>query len=356
MRLRLFTPLVILAGLGLALAGAIASAPASAVATAAQPSTTAAEPLRCVGWSPFIAGYDPQYGPFPNQATLNSLMGYIVNEAGFHCVLIYGTVRDFDWTYQAARDHGMKAIAVIWLDGDTTANRDLIAQGIQTAKMYPDTIVRLSCGNEVRQRLGAAAAEPIIRDCINQVKAAGVTQPVGTIDIWWDLCNEKWPCQPWAFAKDLDWIGTNIHAWFENQYSGLFPCIPADQAADFTVGRFQAIRSMYPGKEVILTEFGWPAGPNGYTQVNQITGQKCGVASEANQQLVIQQTLIRLNQQGLPAVVFEAFREPYLARSLGPAAAYFGICAGTGPQFCAYPYILHALPPRSYLPAVRGGG
>ena len=48
----------------------------------------------------------------------------------------------------------------------------------------------------------------------------------------------------------------------------------------------------------MLTEFGWPAGPNGFTETNQFTGQHCGIASEANQRVVLEGTIARLNQLG----------------------------------------------------------
>jgi exo-beta-1,3-glucanase (GH17 family) len=350
---RLLAICAVLLAFGLLPSSAIAGTPAPATGTAGAPQTTAAQqPLRCLSWGAFIAPYNPFTGPIPDQATQAMLMGKIVNEAGFHCVLMYGSGRDFDWAFQPAHALGVKVIANIGLTGDTTANQTAIAQTIQSVSMYPGTIVRISCGLELGQTLGQAVAEPIIRNCRNQVKAAGITIPVGAIDTWWTLCNQHWPCQPWNFINELDWVGVNAQVWLENHYSGIFPCTPADQAAQFHVGRLQQTMSMYPGKEVILTEFGWPAGPNGYSEANVVTGQRCGVASEANQQLAIQQTLALLNRLGLPAVIFEAFREPWLGGAgqvLGPAGAYFGICGGTGSR-CTYRYLVTNPPPRVYMP------
>jgi exo-beta-1,3-glucanase (GH17 family) len=74
------------------------------------------------------------------------------------------------------------------------------------------------------------------------------------------------------------------------------------------------VMDTYPDKEVLLTEFGWPAGPKGYSETNQFIGQKCGVASNANQNLVIRDTLAKLDEKGWSGVVFEAFREQWKER------------------------------------------
>ena len=331
--------LICVSGLGLALANSFST-----------PSTVYAAPtqaLRCVAFSPYVSGYDPEYGPHPPPSLIDALLDKMVNSTGVRCIMTYGMLNGLDHTFQAAQDRGIKVIAIIWLDTDDPANTASITLGIQKAKQYPDTIIRLSCGSEVRVRHGAAIAEPIIRNCLNQFKAAGVAQPVTSIDTWWGWCNETWPCQKWGLADDVDWIGINVFPWWENKFSGLFPCTTAAQAADFHIARFQDIIARYPGKEVILTEFGWPMGPAGYHETNQNTGQQCGEASIANQSLVLQGTLARLDQLGLPGVVFESFRENWKVRSENPVGPFWGFCDGVSPYACNSPF-----PTKVFLPGV----
>ena len=199
-----------------------------------QPASTPPEPLRCAAFSPYVDGYNPNSGPHPPPALIDALLEAQVQRLGFRCIMTYGMLNGLDYTFAAAQSRGVKVIAIIWLDSDPAVNAASIAAGILNAKLYPDTILRLACGSEVRTRHGAAVAEPIIRDCISQVKAAGVAQPVTSIDTWWGWCDEAWPCQTWRLAADVDWIGANIFPWWENKYSGLFPCTPAQKAADFT--------------------------------------------------------------------------------------------------------------------------
>ena len=302
----------------------------------------------CIAFSAYVDGYDPISGPHPGPELVDQLMAR-VRDMGFRCILVYGTMAEFDPIYVAAERYGLQVIAIIWLDGDATFNQASIAAGIQRAKAQPQIVVRLSCGSEVRIRHGVAVAEPIIRDCLTQVVEAGVSKPVGYIDSWWGWCDEAWPCRTWGLASQVDWIGVNIYPWWENKYSGLYPCTPAEDAAAFTVARYQAMRDHYSGREVLLTEFGWPAGPDDYMPTNAYTGQQCGVASPANQHLVIEQTLDALDAAGLSGILFQAFREPWKVRYEGPVGEYWGVCSESAPYTCPFAYGMRW---RSFLPLV----
>lgn len=335
--------ITILGGLGLGLNAERDPLPSVLAAT------QDAEILRCIAFSPYVAGYDPESGPHPPSSLIDTLLDVVVDQLGFRCIMTYGVLNGLDYTFEAAQQRGVKVIAIIWLDTDESVNAQSIQLGIQKAQAYPETIVRISCGSEVRVRHGVAVAGPIIRNCINLFRSAGGTQPIGTIETWWGWCNEEWPCQQWNLADDVDWIGINVFPWWENKYSGLFTCTPTAEAADFHIARIQDVMALYPQKEIILTEFGWPAGPDGYSETNQYTEQRCGIASEANQHLVIEETLARLDRLGLPGIVFEAFREEWKQHHEGPAGPFWGVCEGTSPYTCKFPYGLRQ---RLYLPLV----
>jgi len=308
----------------------------------------AAEQLRCVAFSPYVDGLNPNWPPYPSPALVDHLMDIVVQRTGFKCILIYGVLNGQDYAVDSAHTRGLKVIASMWLGTDPTVNAQSIAAGIAKAKQFPDTIIRLSCGVETRNSLGAGAAEPIIQKCLSQVKAAGVTQPVTAIDTWWQWCNENINCQQRALYSKVDWIGVNIYPWWENKYSGLYTCTTAAQAADFHLARLATIRARYPGMSVMLSEFGWPAGPEGYTEANINTGERCGVAGEANQRLVIISSIAKLDQNGIDFSLFEAFREPWKTGE-GPVGPWWGICDGTAPYAChgGYGFTQHL-----YLPLI----
>lgn len=307
---------------------------------------TSSEIFPCVAFSPYVDGLNPHTGPHPSPELIDDLLD-VVSQAGFRCIMTYGVLNGLDYIFQAAYVRGIKVIAIIWLDTDVTVNNESIEHGIQMAKTYSETIVRLSCGSEFRTRNGTGL-DYVLNDCLSRVRAAGVVQPLTTIDTWWEWCNRSWPCQQWDMASSVDWIGVNIFPWWENKYSGLFPCTTAVEAADFHLARYQTITTRYPGKEVFITEFGWPAGPDGYTEKNLYTGQECGIASEANQLLVIKGTVDKLGKLRIQGIIFEAFREGDWKAAEGPVGRFWGFCEGEPPYQCKY----HLFPYKVYLPAV----
>ena len=289
---------------------------------AAAPPAAAISPLRCTAFSPYSEGYDPGTGPHPGPAVIDAALDHAA-ALGFNCIETYGVLNGLDYTFEGARRRGLKVIAIIWLDLAADVNAASIAKGIQVAAAYRDTIIQISCGSEVRLR-NHAAADAIITDCLAKLRAAGIRQPLTAIDTWWGWCNEQWPCQAWPIAAEVDWIGINVFPWWENKFSGLFPCTTASQAADFHVARVKDIMLRYPGKPVVLTEFGWPAGPDGYSETNVNTGQRCGIANNENQSLVKQTTTSQLEHQGFQGVFFELEREPWKSRE-GAVGPFWGL-------------------------------
>jgi exo-beta-1,3-glucanase (GH17 family) len=264
---------------------------------------------------------------------INALLDKLVAETPFRCIMTYGVLNGLDAIFSAARARHLKVIAILWIDKDLAVNSQSIARGIDLAKAFPDTIIKLSCGSEVRTRHGYAFDGEITR-CIEGLRKAGVSQPITTIDTWWEWCNRTTPCQTTRFGAQVDWIGTNIFPWWENKFSGLFPCTPARKAADFHIARLEAIRRTYPGKPAIVTEFGWPSGPQNSTEVNNHTREQCGIASKQNQLLVVRETFKKLAKKHWSGVVFEAFSENWKPDDEGSAGQFWGLCAGESPYSC----------------------
>ncbi len=290
--------------------------------------------LQCVAFSPYVGQLNPDYGAHPSRELIDTLLDQLLKETPFRCIMTYGVINGLEYTFAAAEARKLKVIAVIWLDKDVAVNSQSIASGIEVAKAFPQTIIRLSCGSEVRTR-HAYAFDGEISRCIDSLRKAGVKQPITTIDTWWEWCNRSWPCHQTSFGSTVDWIGSNIFPWWENRHSGLFPCTPAEKAADFHIARLDDIRRTYPGKDVIVTEFGWPDGPEGATEINVHTGQQCGVPSEQNQLRVVRETFEKLAKRQWSGVAFEAFSENWKPTNEGSFGSNWGICQGLPPYTCA---------------------
>jgi exo-beta-1,3-glucanase (GH17 family) len=296
-------------------------------------STPSHSAMQCVAFSPYVGTLTPDYGAPPSAELINQLLDKIVKETPFRCIMTYGVLNGLDAIFPAAEARHLKVIAILWIDKDIAVNSQSIAKGIEVAKAFPKTILRLSCGSEVRTRHGNRFDGEISR-CIDSLRNAGVTQPITTIDIWWEWCNRASPCQETVFARSVDWVGVNIFPWWENKHAGVHSCTPAEKAADFHIERLSEIRRTYPGKEVILTEFGWPHSPEGATETNVYTGERCGIAGRKNQQLVIRSTFQKLAERDWSGTVFEAFSENWKSGNEGSFGNSWGICEGNPPYTC----------------------
>jgi len=299
----------------------------------AEPKFTQPSPLQCVAFSPYVGQLNPDYGPYPSKAQIEQLLDVLVQKTPFRCIMTYGVLNGLDATFAAAEARGIKVIAILWLDKDIAINSASISKGIEVARTYPKTIIKLSCGSEVRTRNGYALDGEITR-CINAMREAKVAQPVTAIDTWWEWCNRATPCQQTLFANQVDWIGINVFPWWENRHADLFPCTPAEKAADFHLARIENVRRAYPGKTVILTEFGWPYAPEGASEPNVHTGEKCGIANRRNQALVIRSTLKKLAEKQWSGIIFEAFSENWKPSNEGLFGGSWGICSGEPPYNC----------------------
>ena len=291
------------------------------------------ETLQCAAFSPYVGKLNPDYGAHPSKELINELLDNLIKQTPYRCIMTYGVLNGLDAIFSSAEARHIKVIAIVWLDDDTAVNSLSIAKGIEAAKAYPKTIIKLSCGSEVRTRHGTVLDGEITR-CINDLRKAGVTQPITTIDTWWEWCNRSLTCEQTSFATQVDWIGTNIFPWWENRYAGVHTCIPADKAADFHIARLEQIHKTYPGKEVIMTEFGWPNGPEGGTEINPKTGQHCGIANAKNQTLVVQSTFKKLAKKHWSGIVFEAYSETWKPGKEGKFGGFWGICNGVPPYNC----------------------
>ncbi len=295
--------------------------------------TSQDSPIQCIAFSPYVGNLSPNYGDHPSKALINELLDTIIKKTSFRCIMTYGVLNGLDNIFSAAEIRNIKVIAIIWLDKDTAVNSLSIKKGIEAAKNYPKTIIKLSCGSEVRTRNGYAFDAEITR-CIDDLRKAGVTQPITTIDTWWEWCNRSITCQKTSFSSQVDWIGTNIFPWWENKFSAIHTCVPAKKAADFHIARLDEIKKNNPSKNVILTEFGWPSAPEGGTEANLNTGQKCGLASNKAQKLVIESTFNKLAKKKWSGVVFESFSEVWKPSVEGVFGSFWGICSGAIPYKC----------------------
>lgn len=292
-------------------------------------------PLQCVAFSPYVNNLSPDYGEKPSPELIATLLDKLTEQTPFRCIMSYGVLNGLEAIFPAAKKRNLKVIAILWLDKNKRTNTDSISHGIALAREYPDTIVRLSCGSEMRTRNNYDFDDETQR-CVNALKEAKVSQPIGVIDTWWEWCNREQPCHKSRFSDQVDWIGINIFPWWENRYSDLYSCVQAKDATNFHIARWQEMQKTNPTKEVIVTEFGWVHSPEEATQVSLKTGEKCGIASRKNHQLVIENTFKELGEKNVSVVAFEAFSENWKPEHESDWGRFWGICDSIFPYTCHF--------------------
>jgi len=227
------------------------------------------------------------------------------------CIRTYSVDDGRDDVLASARRHGLKVLHGIWVSRDVDRTRRQIEATIAYAKTYPDVIEAIVVGNEVllRGEMSAASLSAIIRD----VKAR-VAMPVTYADVW-----EFWLRYP-DVQNAVDFITVHILPYWED-----FP-IPAARAAEHVADIRGRVAAAFPGKEIVVGEFGWPSAGR---------MREGARPSPANQALAVTETLALAAREHFQLNVIEAFDQPWKRALEGTVGGYWGIIdrAAGAPKF-----------------------
>jgi len=265
-----------------------------------QAARPAADRLDCISYAPFRAGQSP-FGPDvpidPRQIEedLTQLKPFT------DCIRTYSVDHGLDQIPGIAARHGMKVLQGLWLSSRPELNRYQIDTAVALAKRYPDVIEAVVVGNEVLLR-GEMSA-PALAATIREVKAQ-ISQPVTYADVW----------EFWLRNRDLaaaaDFITIHILPYWED-----FP-LPVELAA----GHVQAIRSQvvaaFPGKTVLVGEFGWPSAGR---------MREGALPSRANQARAIQEVSALAKAENFRVNMIEAYDQPWKRQLEGAVGGHWGL-------------------------------
>ena len=162
-------------------------------------------------------------------------------------------------------------------------------------------------GNETLYR-GEQKIDDLI-DLIKQVKKS-VNVPVTTGEIW-----NIWRDNP-QLGYSVDFIAAHVLPYWES--------FTSKQAVDQAVAMYQLLRNQFPGKRVVIAEFGWPSA--GYNLRNADPGP-------FEQAVVLRNFVTRAEAIGMEYNIVEAIDQPwkYFEGGVGP---YWGILnAAREPKF-----------------------
>lgn len=205
-----------------------------------------------------------------------------------------------------AAEFGLKVTVGAWIDKDPDRNERETKAAIELARKNSN-VNGVVVGNEVIYR-GEQKVEDLI-EMIKRVKSA-VRVPVTTGEIW-----NIWRDNP-DLASNVDFIAAHVLPYWENFRS--------DQAVDQAVDRYNLLRNQFPGKRIVIAEFGWPSA--GYNLRNADPGP-------FQQALTLRNFVSRAEALGMEYNIVEAIDQPwkYFEGGVGP---YWGILnASREPKF-----------------------
>src|SRR3954462_6592544 len=205
-----------------------------------------------------------------------------------------------------AAEFGLKVMLGTWINKDPDHNQREIESAIALAKRNSN-VNGIVVGNETVFR-----ADQKVEDLIELIKRVkkSVNVPVTTGEIW-----NIWRDNP-ELASSVDFIAAHVLPYWEN--------FTEKQAVDQAVYLYGLLREKFPGKRIVIAEFGWPSA--GYNLRNADPGT-------FEQASVLRHFVTRADAIGMEYNIVEAIDQPwkFFEGGVGP---YWGILnASREPKF-----------------------
>src|SRR3954462_15219838 len=217
-------------------------------------------------------------------------------------IRLYSSTEGNELVPPIAAEFGVKVTVGAWIDKDKDRNKREIEAAIGLAKRNSN-VNGIVVGNETIFR-GEQKIDDLI-ELIKQVKKS-VNVPVTTGEIW-----NIWRDNP-ELASSVDFIAAHVLPYWEN--------FTEKQAVDQAVYLYGLLREKFPGKRIMIAEFGWPGA--GYNLKNAEPGQ-------FEQASVLRNFVARADAIGMEYNIVEAMDRPWKSfeGSVGP---YWGILNNAG--------------------------
>jgi len=212
-------------------------------------------------------------------------------------VRTYASTGGLENVAKIAAEGGLKVTVGAWLDEDEDRNEREITNAIDAAKKNSN-VVGIVVGNESILRAERTPEQLI--NTIRRVKRE-TNVPVTTGETW-----DVWLDHP-ELVSAVDYIAAHILPYWEG--------VPADQVVERSIGIYDRLRAAYPGKRIVIAEFGWPSA--GYNRDGAVPG-------ELLQAQVIRGFTARADALGIDYNLIEAFDAPWKSFE-GSVGQYWGL-------------------------------
>jgi exo-beta-1,3-glucanase (GH17 family)/cellulose synthase/poly-beta-1,6-N-acetylglucosamine synthase-like glycosyltransferase len=260
--------------------------------------------LPSVSYAPFEGTAHPDVDNIPSEEKIRADLKKLSTIT--RAIRLYSSTGGVELVPPIAAEFGLKVTVGAWIDKNVERNEREIDAAINLARRNSN-VIGVVVGNETVYR-GEQKVDDLI-ELIKRVKKS-VNVPVTTGEIW-----NIWRDYP-QLAYSVDFIAAHVLPYWEN--------FTDKQAVDQAVAMFQLLRDQFPGKRIVIAEFGWPSA--GYNLQNAVPGP-------FEQASVLRNFVTRAEAIGMDYNIVEAIDQPwkFFEGGVGP---YWGILnAAREPKF-----------------------
>ena len=260
--------------------------------------------LPSVSYAPFEGTAHPDVDNIPNPEKIRADLKTLAPLT--RAIRLYSSTGGVELVPPIANEFGLKVTVGAWIDKHADRNERELLSAIDLAKRNSN-VNGIVVGNETIYR-GEQKIEDLIK-LIQRVKGT-VNIPVTTGEIW-----NIWLEHP-ELASSVDFIAAHILPYWEG--------FSDKQAVDQALIIYQKLRAAFPGKRIVIAEFGWPSA--GYNLKNADPGP-------FEQAVTLRNFVSRAESIGMEYNIVEAIDQPwkFFEGGVGP---YWGILnAAREPKF-----------------------
>ncbi len=248
-------------------------------------------------FSPYQAGQSPLNDTHPSVEDIARDLAVLDGKTtAIRTYSVTGVLADIP---RLAQPHHMQVALGAWISADQHANTVELSRLVQVANGPSNNVDRLIIGNESLLRNDLTPEQ--LATYLDEVRRA-TDIPVSTAEPW-----HVWLKYP-QLAQHVDYLGVHLLPFWEG--------VALDKAVDFSIKIYHQLQQAFPGKQIVITEVGWPSHGRSIKQA---------VASQANQAKFLRRFIHRAEQEHMQFYVMEAFDQPWKTRIEGSVGSYWGV-------------------------------
>lgn len=261
-------------------------------------------PIESLSYSPYVGDHDPKDNKPVSVEQIREDLGVVSQVA--QGVRTYSVLDGVDQVPAIAESLGLNVSLGAWVGDTPERDQSEIDTVVALAKQHRN-VRSVLVGNEVMYR-GERTVDQMI-SAIREVKRQ-VRVPVSTGEIW-----NIWLEYP-KLVNAVDFIAVHLLPYWEG--------IPPEEATKYALDRFEQLRKAYPGKRIVIAEFGWPS--QGYNRFGAEPGQLA-------QAEIVRKFVAEAQRRGIEYNLVEAFDQEWKTNE-GSVGAHWGLFdAGRSAKF-----------------------